>query len=306
MVPTVGGLAPQRDWPLGPSQGQRAQAEAHLATALRMYDTASMGAGVSRSPLDDFLGESPAATALRDSVRRLLGRLAGQQVLPPVRLVGEAGAGKDLLADVLHRAGPRNGKPFVNVRVSAIPATLLEPELLGWEDPARERGGWGHSGFIRAAHQGTLAMSEFDLVDHLGGMLAEILRRGTVRRVNGACDEPADVWLIGTTHRELDVAAPLRPVVLRVPPLRERGDDVLLLAEHYLARFARDHQRPARTLSRRERVALRAYYWPGNVRQLMQHMESAVVVPERRIDPHLSPPVRPTIKTRPRPPVWYQ
>jgi DNA-binding NtrC family response regulator len=118
-------------------------------------------------------------------------------------------------------------------------------------------------------------------------MLAEMLRRRTVRRVNGACDEPADVWLIGTTPRELEVLAPLHPIVLRVPPLRERGDDVLLLAEHYLAHFAREYERPARTLSRRERAALRAYCWPGNVRQLMQHMEAAVVVPEHRIDPHL-------------------
>jgi DNA-binding NtrC family response regulator len=104
----------------------------------------------------DFLGESPATTARRDSVRRLLGRLAGQRVMPPVRLVGETGAGKDLLADVLHRAGPRNGKPFVNMCVSAIPEMFLEPALLGWKGPALEHGGWGHPGFIRAAHQGTI------------------------------------------------------------------------------------------------------------------------------------------------------
>jgi len=137
-------------------------------------------------------------------------------------------------------------------------------------------------------------------------MLAEMLRRGTVRRVNGASDEPADVWLIGTTHGELEVASPVHPVVLRVPPLRERGDDVLLLAEHYLAYFARAYERPAITLSHRERAALRAYSWPGNVRQLMNQMEAAIIIPERRID--LGPGVQsgPTIKTRPRPPLWYQ
>ena len=242
-------------------------------------------AGVPRSPFDSILGESPAIAALRDSARELLGRLAGRRALPPVLIVGETGSGKGLLGEVLHRAGPRRGKPFIPVHAAAIPETLLESEFLGWEAPALGRAGTARPGLLRAAHEGTVLLAEVDLLPpDFAITLLETIRSGTVRRVNGARDEPADIWLVTTLSCDVDVLAPLRRVVLEMPPLRERGDDVLLLAEHYLARYSRDYGRPAPTLSRRARAALRAYQWPGNVRELMNVMERVVILPEDRIE----------------------
>jgi DNA-binding NtrC family response regulator len=226
------------------------------------------------SPLDGILGESHAIVTLRDSARRILSRAAGGGRLPPVLLAGETGSGKGFVADAMHRARPHGVGAFIPVCASVIPESLLATELFGSGREALPGEVRAHQGLIRAAHHGTLFLEEMEV-------LTERLRIKVLESV----DEPPDVWLVATTLKGVDVFSPRRSIVLRVPPLRERDDDVLLLADHYVARFCRDYQVPTKTLSRNARAALRGYIWPGNVRELINCVERATVLAGPQIEP---------------------
>ena len=226
------------------------------------------------SPLDRILGESHAIATMRDSARRILSGAARGGRLPPVLLAGETGSGKGLVADAMHRARLHGVGAFIPLCVSAIPESLLESELFGSWPEALPREVRAHPGLIRAAHHGTLYLDEMEL-------LTERLRI----KVLESLDEGADIWLVASSFRDVDVFRPRRGVVLTVPPLRERDDDVLLLADHYLARFCRDYQVPTKALSRNARAALRRHKWPGNVRELMNCVERAILLAGPQIEP---------------------
>lgn len=247
------------------------------------------------SPLDEILGESRAIRALRDTAHETLARLAGFQRLPPILIVGESGSGKQLLANAMHRAGPRSGRPFLTVSVSAIPESLLEVELFGFERNAFRGTRVGKLGLFHVAHEGTLVLEEAAVLSpsFLGGIAAAI-EDGTVRRMGGTRVEPVDVWVIATSSLPLDghrggssFSEIFRPlVVLTVPPLRERDDDVVLLADHFLTRHCEAYGIAAKTLSPNARSALREHSWPGHVRELSNVMERAVIMSETdRIEP---------------------
>ena len=233
--------------------------------------------------LADLIGDSPAMVALRRQVQQLV-RSAAVAVRPPSLLIlGETGSGKGLLARSLHRAGPRAAQPFIDVNCAAIPERLLEAELFGYEKGAFTDARQAKPGLFQLAHRGMLFLDEIGLLAApLQAKLLTALEQRAVRRLGGTRAEPADVWIVAATNEDLRAAVAaqsfrqdlyhrLAVVTLTLPPLRERGLDVLILAEHLLARACADYGLAERTFSPDARDALAGYSWPGNVRELGQY-----------------------------------
>ena len=241
--------------------------------------------------LRQILGQSPAVAAIREQVNQLLTRTqAAPKRLPPVLIEGETGTGKGLVASAIHAGGPRASSSFIDVNCAAIPETLLEAELFGFERGAFTDARQAKAGLLQVAHRGTIFMDEIGLMpDALQVKLLKALEDRTVRRLGSTRAEPADAWVIAATSEDLpsaisgrrfreDLYHRLAVMTLRMPPLRERGDDVLLLAHHYLDRACREYGLPPKTLAPDARDALVAYSWPGNVRELANVMERVALL----------------------------
>ena len=248
--------------------------------------------------LSGLLGESPEVTALREQVERLLARVVSHRG-PPILIQGETGSGKGLLARQLHEAG-RPGGPFVSVNCAAIPESLLEAELFGFERGAFTDARQAKTGLFQAAHQGTLFLDEVGLLpESLQAKLLTALEEGAVRRLGSTRSEPVAVWIIAASNQDLastvrggrfreDLYHRLAVVVLALPPLRARGTDVLLLADHFLARACREYGLAPKTLTPDARAALLAHPWLGNVRELANTMERvALLTDASRITPEI-------------------
>ena len=241
-------------------------------------------------PLLEIVGESPAIEAVRVQLRRLLARPTSGRRLPAVLIEGETGSGKGLAARVLHRAGPRASGPFVEVNCSAIPETLLEAELFGFERGAFTDARQAKPGLFQTAHQGTIFLDEIGLLpEALGAKLLKVLEEGAVRRLGSTRSEPIDVWILSATNADLaaavrerrfreDLYHRLAVLTLTLPPLRERGADVVLLADRFLARACEDYGLPRRTLAPDARERLLAHSWPGNIRELSNVMERVALL----------------------------
>jgi transcriptional regulator with AAA-type ATPase domain/tetratricopeptide (TPR) repeat protein len=247
-------------------------------------------------PLADLLGESTGIRAVRDRLRRLLERQQDARRVPPVLIEGETGTGKGLLARVIHRAGPRPDGPFVDVNCAAIPETLLEAEMFGFERGAFTDARRAKPGLFQAAHRGTIFLDEVGLLpEALQAKLLKVLEERSVRRLGSTRDEPVDVWILTATNEDLraavherrfreDLYHRLAVLTLTMPPLRARGADILVLAEHFLARACADYGVPPKTLAADAHDALLAYPWPGNVRELGNLMERvALLSPEPEV-----------------------
>jgi DNA-binding NtrC family response regulator/tetratricopeptide (TPR) repeat protein len=240
--------------------------------------------------LTALVGESPAIVALRETVRRLLPRLTDTNRPPPILIQGETGTGKGLLARTIHRASPRRHDPFVDVNCAAIPETMLEAELFGFERGAFTDARQAKAGLFQAAHQGALFLDELGLLPGLlQGKLLTVLEDRIVRRLGSTRGEPVDVWVMAATSSDLADAMRagrfhdalyhrLSVLTLWLPPLRERGADIVALAEHFLARACVDHGLAARRIDDRARATLTAYPWPGNVRELANVMERVALL----------------------------
>src|SRR5215510_10299084 len=242
------------------------------------------------APPAQLLGDSPGIAALREQVDRLLRRQAeGARRLAAILILGETGTGKGLLAGILHRAGPRADEPFVDVNCAAVPETLLEAELFGFERGAFTDARHAKPGLLQMAHRGMLFLDEVGLLpEAMQAKLLKVLEERTVRRLGSTRSEPVDVWIVAATSEDLSAATRgrrfredlyhrLAVLTLRLPPLRERGEDIVLLAEHFLARSCEDYGLPAKTLTPDACRALQAFAWPGNVRQLANAMERAAL-----------------------------
>jgi len=245
--------------------------------------------------LGELLGESPPIAAVREQVGRVLARQTeGARRQPPVLVLGETGTGKGLLAAILHRTGRRRAAPFVDVNCAAIPETLLEAELFGWERGAFTDARQAKPGLFQAAQGGTIFLDEIGLMPMaLQAKLLKVIEEQTVRRLGSTRGEALDVWVIAATSEDLraairgrrfreDLYHRLAVVTLSLPPLRERGDDIDRLAAHFLARACEDYGLPAKTLSADASAALRGHAWPGNVRELANVMERAALLGEGR------------------------
>jgi len=240
--------------------------------------------------LAELLGESPGIEAIRVRIKRLLARQQDARRLPPVLIEGETGTGKGLLARLIHRTGPRPDGPFVDVNCAAIPETLLEAEMFGFERGAFTDARRAKPGLLQTANRGTIFLDEVGLLSEgLQAKLLKVLEERTVRRLGSTRDEPIDVWILTATNEDLKAAIQgrrfredlyhrLAVLTLSLPPLRERGEDVLVLAEHYLGLACADYGVSAKTLSADAQAALRAYGWPGNVRELANLMERVALL----------------------------
>jgi len=263
---------------------------AHITRAMEVTvqrrETAQSGRRMeSGRGADAFLGTSPGATALREQIRRIAGS--------PVRAVlleGESGAGKGLVARAIHEESERAAKPFVSITCSAIPEPLLESELFGHESGAFTDARKRKMGLVEAAEGGTLFLDEIgDMAPPLQAKVLGILEDHRFRRVGGLQEIESDVRVISATHRDLrayvkdgrfreDLLFRLRVVPLRIPPLRDRLEDIPLLAEHFVRQLAVGWGRPALKLPGEALDVLARRPWPGNVRELRNAVERAVIL----------------------------
>ena len=240
--------------------------------------------------LDEIVGESPAIQAVRDNIRRLLGRQHAGRRMPSILIHGETGTGKGLVARLIHRLGPRTDRPFVDVNCAAIPETLLESELFGYERGAFTDARRSKPGLFQMAHHGTIFLDEIGLLPlPLQAKLLKALEEQAVRRLGSTSSEPVDVWILSATNADLhravrerafreDLYHRLAVLTISLPPLRERGRDVLLMAERFLARACADYGLPPKTLSPDAEARLLAHGWPGNVRELANMCERVALL----------------------------
>jgi DNA-binding NtrC family response regulator/tetratricopeptide (TPR) repeat protein len=244
-------------------------------------------------PLASLIGQSSGMVAIHAQVRRLLSLITTARRVPPVLLRGETGTGKGHLARSLHAASSRAKAPFVSVNCAAIPETLLEAELFGFERGAFTDARQPKAGLFQEARGGTLFLDEIGLLpDSLQAKLLTALDERAVRRLGSIRNEPTDCWIVAATSADLEQARRerrfredlyhrLSVFTISLPPLRERGDDVLRLAETLLERVCADYGLPPRTLDGGARSALERHRWPGNVRELGNVLERAALLSER-------------------------
>jgi two-component system, NtrC family, response regulator AtoC len=233
----------------------------------------------------EVIGDSPAIRGVLEQARQI----AALEETPPVLIVGETGTGKGLVARTIHAASPRAARPFIEVNCTALPGSLMEAELFGHERGAFTDAKESKLGLFEAAEGGFLFLDEVgDIELSLQGKLLKAVEERNVRRVGGIRDRRIDVRILAATNRDLEKDAQgerfrrdlyfrLAVIILRLPPLRERGQDILFLAEHFLRRFNAKYGKTARGFDPRARELLLAYPWPGNVRELSHVMERAVL-----------------------------
>jgi len=249
-----------------------------------------------------FLGESRAAAAVREQIADFLARHGTEQPPPPILLRGEVAVGKSLLAQVIHRAGPRPYGPFVDAHLTAIPVSLLEDTLFGHVRGAFPGAGAGNTGLFQAANGGTIFLDEIGMLsEEVQAKILKVIEERSVRRLGSGLDEPVDVWIIAATSEDLRAMADhhrryreafnlhepdlienlyqqLGQLDLRIPPLRQRPDDILLFAEHFLARACAEYDLPPKSFAADARSAMLAYPWPGNVREVRHQMERMAIL----------------------------
>jgi two-component system response regulator HydG len=206
-----------------------------------------------------------------------------------VLLLGESGTGKELLAHAIHESSPRAAGPFVPVNCAALPETILEAELFGYERGAFTGAVQRHDGRFLQADKGTLFLDEIgEIPTHIQVKLLRVLQEGEVERLGGRTQK-VDLRLVAATNQDLRAAVKegrfredlyyrLNVIALRVPPLRERRDDIPLLAEHFLRLYGERNGRHFSGFSRAALEALTRHDWPGNVRELENTLERAVVL----------------------------
>jgi len=259
---------------------ERALAQGRLATEnILLKEELASRRGAPR-----IVGEDPALK----QVSVMLHRAAATDVT--VLLEGESGTGKELFARALHVLSPRADGPFVAINCAAIPENLLETELFGHEKGAFTGAANRKLGRFEMAHRGTLFLDEIgELPLALQAKILRALEERTFDRVGGTAPIQVDVRVVAATNRKLKAAVAARQFredlyfrlsvfPITVPPLRERADDIPVLARFFIDRFCRDLNKKAMTLASSAEDALRAYAWPGNVRELQNCIERAVIL----------------------------
>lgn len=240
---------------------------------------------------DQIIGES---APMRETI--ILARRVSSSNVSCLLLQGESGVGKDCLAKAVHHASPRAQAPFVAINCAALPSNLIESELFGYEKGAFTDAKSRKLGLLEQADGGTILLDEITELDiNLQAKLLRVLEEGTFRRVGGLKDVNFTARVIAASNRNLkketeggrfrlDLYYRLAVIQIDIPPLRERGDDVVLLAEYYLRSFG---TRPTRQniegLSPEVARALKLYGWPGNVRELRNVIERAIVLEDGNV-----------------------
>ena len=234
---------------------------------------------------DDFglIGRHPKIRQIHEVVRTAAPSDAS------VLIEGESGTGKELVAAAFHHASQRAGRPFIRINCAAIPSELIESELFGYRRGAFTGADRDKRGLIEAAAGGTLLLDEIgEMPAHLQTKLLRVLQERRLRRLGDEQESPVDFRLISSTNRDTaqmikdgalrkDLYFRISTIKVRVPPLRERSDDVMLLAEHFLLRYAEKYRKRIRGISQAAYALLARYDWPGNVRELESVVEHAVL-----------------------------
>jgi DNA-binding NtrC family response regulator len=236
-----------------------------------------------RAPLDPFLGRSAAIRVLAQEARHALASNA------PVLLLGETGSGKGVLAQWIHANGPRQDAAYVDLNCAGLSREFLESELFGHERGAFTGAVGAKPGLLEIAHRGTVFLDEIgDMDPVIQARLLKVLEEKRFRRLGEVKDRQVDVRLIAATHRDLaamvrdkalreDLYYRINTLPLRVPPLRERREDIPILARELLARLGGEIGRPAVSLSAEAEARLLEADWPGNIRELRNVIERALL-----------------------------
>ena len=234
--------------------------------------------------LEDIVGEAPKLRELRDLIRTVAPTDARVLVL------GESGTGKELVAGAIHSLSRRHQASYVRINCAAIPETLLESELFGHEKGAFTGALKQKLGRVEEADGGTIFLDEIaDMSRPLQAKLLRFLEDGSFTRVGGTQELRVNVRLVAATNRDIvqaireeafreDLFHRLNVVQFRLPPLRERGDDVTLLAGHFLLHFNAGMNKPVKSISAAARSKLARHHWPGNVRELKNVIERALIL----------------------------
>jgi two-component system response regulator AtoC len=239
---------------------------------------------------DGILGSSVAAAQLRSVVAKLAALQKRDGTGATILLTGETGTGKGLTARAIHNASPQRDAPFIEVNCTAIPDNLLEAELMGYERGAFTDATASKPGLFEAAEGGTIF---FDEIGHMNtalqAKLLKVIDEKKVRRLGSTRDRVVRARIMTATHMDLakrvaegkfleDLYHRIHVIKLELPPLRSRGDDILELAEHFVAHHCSEYGLPKKHLTAGALAALREYPWPGNVRELAHAIERAVVM----------------------------
>jgi len=242
--------------------------------------------------LEQIIGKCAAINRVKSQIRRIIeaGRQLTKGTPPPVLITGETGTGKELVARALHFGGPRGKEPFIELNLTTIPSHIVESELFGYEKgaftDARER----KLGLVESANGGTLFLDEIgELAIEIQAKLLKFLEDFEVRRLGSVRSQKVDIQVISATNRSLktlaeegsfrsDLLFRLNTLTLEVPPLRERGDDIAILARHFAKLFGQKYNKPCLELDEAAAVDINRYNWPGNVRELRNKMEQAVLL----------------------------
>jgi len=234
---------------------------------------------------DQIVGESP---GLRDVFA--LAKKVAQSEVSSVLLQGESGTGKDLVAKAIHYGSRRADMPFIAINCAAIPANLIESELFGYEKGAFTDAKARKEGLFEQAEGGSLFLDEIgELELSVQAKLLRVLEEGSFRRVGGLRDLPLDVRVVASSNRDLraeseagrfrlDLYYRLSVIQIDIPPLRERGDDSILLAQHYITQFNDRLRKRVRGLTPEVVGTFRQYPWPGNVRELRNVIERVMIL----------------------------
>jgi two-component system response regulator AtoC len=239
-----------------------------------------------------IVGESPTIRMLRQQIQRIAALVSTEGDAPTVLIRGETGSGKEMVARAIHYCSSRAKGPFVEINCAAIPSSLLEAELFGYEKGAYTDARAAKPGLFESADGGTLFLDEIGHMETaLQVKLLKAIEEKSVRRVGGLRPKTFNARIVAATNRDLDAAIAdgtfrpdlyyrIKALTLDLPPLRLRGSDIALLARHFLDRFTRRYGLPPKSLSPEAEAALVAYPWPGNVRELAHLMERAILLHE--------------------------
>lgn len=236
------------------------------------------------SPISDFIGESPAVRKLKDTIYRL------SETDANILILGESGTGKDMVARMVKSLSPRAGESFITIDLGSIPEQLFESELFGYEKGAFTDARKSKPGRMEMASGGTLFLDEIgNLSLPMQAKLLTALEKRYITRLGGVAHTPIDIRLISATNSNLqaminegkfrqDLLYRINTIELHIPPLRERGNDIILLAEHFLKIYNRKYRKEISSINRDAKNKLMKYSWPGNVRELQHVIERAVIL----------------------------
>jgi two-component system, NtrC family, response regulator PilR len=261
-----------------------ALAQALEKLALRRQNFAYRRDAAARNSLENIIGVSPAIEKLKQTIRTVASTSS------TIMIDGESGTGKELVARAAHACSPRSAEPFVSINCGAFPETLLESELFGYMKGAFTGAHQNKRGLFEVAHGGTIFLDEIsEMTLAMQVKLLRVLQERCIRPVGGTSEIPVDVRVIAATNRELDQLVSenvfredlyyrLSVIPIHVPPLRDRREDVPMLASHFLKKYSPAAGKSILRVTADSLELLAGYDWPGNVRQLENTIERAVAL----------------------------